>query len=175
MKKTLIALVLGCTAMLAARNIGVNLNGGKIGASAIPGWLLNRSGKSADFGKGEIIAGSETNKKAFKMTAPANRHVAFYTMSAYSIKEGEKLVITADVKGKGTITVGYYAYGEKGRNVSAGPNSNKTFTLTGSKTNAKCEIVITSSKQAKILSIRPFMSVATGGEATIENLKIEIK
>lgn len=174
MKKTLIALVLSCAALLAARDIRVNLNGAKLGADKIPGWMLNRSGKSADFGKGEVVAGSESDKKAFKMKAPANRHVAFYTVNAYPVKVGEKLEISADVKGKGTITVGYYAYGEKGRNITAAPGSSKTFKLTDKKTEIECEIPLDAPKSGKLLTIRPFISVAAGGEAVVEDIEIEI-
>ena len=113
MKKTLIAVVLGCAAILAARDIKDNLERAVIGADMIPGWQINKSGKAADYGKGKIIVGHEADEKALQLNAPADRTLSIYMQSSTPVKVGEYLEFSADVKGKGMVTISYYTYNAK--------------------------------------------------------------
>ena len=176
MKKTLIACVLGCAALLAARDVAVPLNSAKIGAASIPGWIINKSNPAADYGKAEIIAGSEADEKAFKVTAPADRNATFYSTKAYPAKVGEKIEFSAKVKGKGRFLFGFYGYAANGVKYLDGiPNRDRTFDLTDTLTEIKVEIVITASPQGEIGTVRPFFATVKGSELIIEDLEIDIE
>ena len=175
MKKTLFALALGCAAMLVAKDIPVGLKNAKIGAPTLPGWILNRSGKAADYGKGEIIAGSKAGEKAFKITAPANLRAAFYTASPFSVKVGQVLKISAKAKGKGTIIFGFYGYNNGSKFLGGIADASKSFQLTEEMTELKAEIIVNKSTQGELNTLRPAITVMKGGEAVLEDIEIEIE
>ena len=174
MKKALLLLAFGCAAVLAADDLPVGLKTAKLGAPTIPGWIINKSSKAADYGKGEIIAASEPGKMAFKIVAPADRGVAFYTARAFPVKVGQVLEVSAKVKGKGWLSLGFYGYGNN-RFLGGIANSNKSFQLQEGLTEVKAEIVINGSKAGNLDSIRPAITVSKGGEAVIEDLEVEIE
>lgn len=175
MKKTLIALTLCCAAILSARDITVALNSAKIGDATIPGWVINKSNKAADYGKGEIIAGSEADEKAFKITPPADRATSFYTAAAHKAKPGDKVELSAKVKGKGSFSFGYYTYDATGaRFLSGVRNTSKSHPLKDEWTEVEIELVVGTSPQGEIGMIRPVISVAKGAELIIEDIEIEI-
>lgn len=175
MKKTLFLLAIGCAAVLAAEELPVGLKTAKIGAPVIPGWIINKSAKAVDYGKGEIVAASEAGKMAFKISAPADRGAAFYTARAFPVKIGQVLEISAKVKGKGSITLGFYGYNNGAKFLGGIANTGKTFQLQEGLTKVKAEIVIGSAKTGELNTLRPAITVSAGGEAVIEDLEIEIE
>lgn len=174
MKKTLIAVVLGCAAILSARDIKDNLDKAKIGANIIPGWTINRSSKAADYGKGKIIVGSEADEKAFQFQAPADRSNSFYMLGATPVKVGEFLEFSAEVKGKGTVTISYYAYSAKNGFLTGIKIPYKTFTLTNDWQEIECKLPIVPSTKGTVALIRPSIRVSQGGLLVIEDIDLEI-
>ena len=175
MKKTLIAVSLATVSLLSARDIKDYLDSAKIGAPMIPGWTINRSNKAADYGKGEVVVGSEADEKAFKLTAPADRSNAIYMLGSTSVKAGEFLEFSAKVKGKGTVTFTYYPYGIKGAFVSGVPVPTKTVVLTDKWTEVKGKLEVKNSKNGTIVgAIRPSIVLSKGGELLIEDIDLEI-
>ena len=175
MKKTLIALSLATLSLLSARDIKDNLDSAKIGAPMIPGWTINRSSKAPDYGKGEIVVGSESDEKALKLTAPADRSNGIYMLSATTVKAGEFLEFSAKVKGKGSVTFSYYPYNAKGGFVGGVPVPYKAFTLTGEWVEVKCKLEVKDSKNGTaVVGIRPCLTLSKGGELMIEDIDLEI-
>ena len=176
MKHAAIALAICFAAVLSAGDVSVPLNSAKIGDATIPGWVLNKSHKADDYGKGEVIAGSEADEKAFKVTPPADRGISFYSGKAYPAKVGYKLEFSADVKGKGTVTFGFYAYNETGNKYIGGlKNHTKTFQLTDKLTEVKAEIFVEATPLGEIGAIRPVISVSKDSELVIEDIDIDIE
>lgn len=174
MKKTLIAVVFGCAAILTARDIADNLDRARIGADMIPGWLINKSVKAADYGKGKIIVGHEADEKALQLNAPADRTVSIYMSSSTPVKAGEFLEFSADVKGKGAVTISYYTYNAKEQFITDVKVPSRTFTLTPVRTEIKCKLPIAPSKSNSLSRIRPCIVLSKGGEMVIEDIDLEI-
>ena len=174
MKKTLIAVVLGCAAILAARDIKDNLERAVIGADMIPGWQINKSGKAADYGKGKIIVGHEADEKALQLNAPADRTLSIYMQSSTPVTVGEYLEFSADVKGKGMVTISYYTYNAKDQYIGDVKTQSQSFTLTENLKEIKCKLKIMPSKSTSLGRIRPCIVVSKGGELVIEDIDIEI-
>ena len=175
MKKTLIALSLATLSLLSARDIKDNLDTAKIGDPMIPGWMINRSTKAPDYGKGEIVVGSKADEKALKLTAPAERSNGIYMRSATTVKAGEFLEFSAKVKGKGSVTFSYYPYNAKGGFVGGVPVPYKAFTLTNEWVEVKCKLEVKDSKNGTaVVGIRPCLTLSKGGELMIEDIDLEI-
>ena len=174
MKKAMIAMVLGCAAILSARDVKDYLDTAKIGASMIPGWTINKSNKAADYGKTQIIVGSEADEKAFQIVAPADRSAAVYMISSTPVNVGEFLEFSAKVKGKGQITFSFYTYNAKDQYVAGVKIPNKTFVLTGTWTEIKCKLPVKDSAASQVGRIRPCFSLSKGGELQIEDIDLEL-
>ena len=174
MKKTLLTLAVGCAALVSARDIPVQLERAAIGAAEIPGWTVNKSAKADDYGKGEIVVGSEADEKAFHAIAPAKRTSAYYMIAHTPVKVGEYLEFSADIKGKGTVTFSYYMYDAKGRFLSGVRPDRKVFTLTDRWTEVKFKLKIISSPEGTVGKIRPCFTLSPGTDLLIEDLELEI-
>ncbi|MBQ9770431.1 MAG: hypothetical protein IJW23_01265 [Lentisphaeria bacterium] len=175
MKKTLIALSLAAAALVSARDIKDNLDSAKIGAEMIPGWTINRSNKAADYGKSVIVVGSEADEKALQLTAPADRSNSIYMLGATAVNAGEFLEFSAKVKGKGTVTLSYYPYGEKGGFVGGVPVPYKAVVLGNNWVEIKCKLQVKNSNNGTLVKfIRPCISLSKGGELLIEDIDLEI-
>lgn len=174
MKKTLIALVLGCAAILSARDIKDNLDRAKIGAKMIPGWTLNHSRKAADYGKGKVVVGSESDEKAFEFTAPADRGNSIYMLSSTPVKVGEFLEFSMKVKGTGTISLSYFTYTSKDRYLGGVKIPRKSFQLTNNWQEIECKLEIMPSKNGTVGRIRPCIALSKGGKVVIEDIDLEI-
>ena len=174
MKKSLVATIFCCAAILSARDIADNLDRAAIGSKMIPGWTINKVGKAADYGKSEIVVGSEPDDKALKLIAPAKRYVAVYMLTSTPVRNGDFLEFSADVKGKGTVTFAYYTYNAKDRFIGV-PVSRKTITLTNSWKEVKCKLPIKNTTGDKAVArIRPCITLSAGGELLIEDIDLEI-
>lgn len=173
MKKTLMTLAVGCMALVSARDIPVQLEQAKLGADVIPGWTFNKSVKAFQ-GKGEIVIGSEADEKAFHVVTPAGKSTAYYMQAGVPVKVGEYLEISADVKGKGSITFSYYTYTDKDGFLSGVKAESKTINLTGNWKEIKFKLKINPSTQGVVSRIRPCFTVAPGSEVWIEDLELEI-
>ena len=174
MKKTLMTLAVGCMALVSARDIPVQLEQAKLGADVIPGWTFNKSVKAFQ-GKGEIVIGSEADEKALQLTAPADRSNSIYMLGATAVNAGEFLEFSAKVKGKGTVTLSYYPYGEKGGFVGGVPVPYKAVVLGNNWVEIKCKLQVKNSNNGTLVKfIRPCISLSKGGELLIEDIDLEI-
>lgn len=174
MKKfTVCAILACCAAVLCAGDIEIDntLKNSKIGADKPLGWALNGNAKT--LGKGQIIAGSEKGEKAFKIVTQ-KAGTSFYRLSPTPGKPGDKVKISAEIKGKGRATVGYYTY-TGASNYFPAVKASKTFTLTDQFQDIEVEFVI--QKGAKGQSsdnIRFFVRAEANSEAIFEDLEFEV-
>ncbi len=173
MKHTLIPVILSCAALLAAKDIPVRMDKAKIGDSKIPGWSLNTFGFKDGVGKGEIVAGSQDGIKAFKFTT-TNRMTSFYVSKAEPVKIGDVLEITARVKGKGRLILGYYAYAEKHRYLQAAKDSSREITLTDEWQEVKCVITVSAPPKGDLKMIRPMITLRPNSDMLMEDIVIEL-
>ena len=174
MKKALIAITLCCAAILPAKDIKDYLDTAKIGAAMIPNWTVNKSSKAADYGKTQIVVGSEADEKALKVTAPADRGVAVYMLVSTPVNAGEFLEYSAKVKGKGQLTLSFYTYNAKDQYVGGVKIPNKTFVLTDTWTEIKCKFPVKDSAASPVGRIRPCFTLTKGGELLIEDIDLEL-
>lgn len=173
MKKLITLVVCCCCAAIFAGDVEIKdlLKRSKIGAAAMPGWGPNKSSKL--IGKGVVVQGSEKDEKAFKITSDKVQ-TAFYKYSPIKVKAGDKVKISADVKGKGTFSAGFYTY----MNGSKYFDSNgriKNIKLNGQKQEIEFEFVVQNGKKGEVTdAIRPYVAAGAKSEVIIEDLEIEI-
>lgn len=173
MKKFIALLVCCCCTAVFAGDVEVKdvIKKSAMGAETIRGWGLNRSSKFV--GTGKIVQGSEKDEKAFTITAGKAR-TAFYSYAALKAKAGDKIKISAEVKGKGIYVFGFYTY-RNGNKFFASKNTLTTFTLTDKKQDAEFEFVIPNGIKGEITDhVRPFIAADSNSTVTIEDLEIEI-
>ena len=172
MKKRLIPLIFACAALLSAEDFPIGLDKAKIGDSKMPGWNLNTFGFKDGVGKGEIIAGSKEGTKAFKFTT-TTRMTAFYTKAVPS-KVGDVLEFTARVKGKGTLILGYYNYGDKYVYLQAAPESSRSFKLQPDWQEISCKITVVPSQKGELKYVRPMITLRSNSEVIMEDISIKL-
>ena len=175
MKKfTACAIIACCAAILAAGEIKINntLKNSKIGADKPAGWNLN--GKPELLGKGEIIQGSEKDEKAFKIVTRKNG-TSFYRLTPVPAKAGDKVKISADIKGKGKATLGFYTYvGIAGYFPAV--DAEKTFELTDNFKEVEFELVVKNGAKGQVCeNIRFFVRAQANSEVIFEDLEFEVE
>lgn len=175
MKKIALAIVSCCAIALVAGDIEIknSINKSKIGANSITSWTVNKSRK--DLGKAEIIQGSEKNEKAFKITSNT-QDVVYYRMIPINVKAGDKVEISAEIKGKSTgkFYLGYYTYTDKNVYFEA-VNAVKAFDVPATKQEVKAEFVVQNGAKGQVTSIiRPYVRIDANSEVIIEDLEIEV-
>ena len=175
MKKITIALLCGCAFALFAGDVELKnvINKSKIGDKTIRGWTVNKSRK--DLGSAEVIQGSEKDEKAFKIIANT-QDVCYYYLSGLKAKAGDKLEISAEIKGKsaGKFYLGYYTYTAKGVYFEA-VQAVKSFAVTENKTEVKAEFVIQNgAKGQETACIRPFIRIDRQSEVIVEDIEVEV-
>lgn len=172
MKKLIIsAMTLCCAAIICASEIEIKntLNKSKIGDKAPIGWRTN--GNPANLGKGEIIQGRE--EKAFKIVTTKNA-TGFYRLSGIKAKAGDKVKISAEVKGKGKFITGFYTYVGDATYFNA-VDAEKSVVLTDKVQEIEFEFVVKNGKNGQICeTIRPFIKADKNTEVIIEDLEIEV-
>lgn len=174
MKKfTVCAILACCAAILSAGDIEIKntLKNSKIGAEKPIGWQLN--GNPKFLGKGEIIQGSEKDEKALKIVTQKNG-TAFYRLNATPAKAGDKVKISADVKGKGKVTLGFYTYVGLAGYFSA-VDAEKTVDLTDTFKEVEFEFVVKNGAKGQVCeNIRFFVKAQPNTEVVVEDLEFEV-
>ena len=173
MKKFVTLFVVCCCAAAFAGDLEIKnvINKSKIGASSIASWGANKSNKL--IGTGVIIQGSEKDEKAFKITS-GKVATYFYSYPSYAAKAGDKIKISAEVKGKGTCIVGFYSYNKSNKFIPVA-NSRKFVKVDDKKQEIEAEFVITNGKKGEIVElVRPCIAADANSEVIIEDLEFEI-
>ena len=173
MKKFIALVVCCCCAAVFAGDKEVKdiINKTQLGAKAPRGWTLYKLNKNV--GTGVIVQGTEKDEKALKISAP-NGVTYFFSLASHKVKAGDKVKISADVRGKGTFYVGCYSYDQKDKYLSV-PGLMKSFTLLGVEREIEIEFVVANGKKGEITeAVRPVIGAGKGSELLIEDLEIEI-
>lgn len=175
MKKfSVFAILASCAAVLFAGEIEINntLKNSKIGDSAPIGWRMN--GNPKFLGKGEIIPGDEKDEKAFKIVTTKNG-TAFYRLIGTPAKAGDKVKISAEVKGKGTAILGFYTYvGNTGYFPAV--DAEKTVTLTDKFQDVEFNFTVKNGAKGQVCeTIRFFVKAAPNTELIVQDLEFEVE
>lgn len=173
--KKIITLVVCCLcAAIFAANIELKneIQNSKIGDSIIKGWLLNKNRKEG-LGTGLVINGSKKELKAYKITSK-KFPTFFFKRDAIRAKAGDKIKFSVDVKGKGSIIIGFYTYAHANKFIDT-DNSRKIFAINAKGQEIEYEFTVQNGKKGDITgTIRPFIAANANSEVVFDDLKIEI-
>lgn len=175
MKKFIVLLACCCCAAVFAANIEIKdvINKGKIGDKTLPGWTMNVV-KGREIGSAVIIQGSESDEKAFKITSRKDR-TSFFSKKHYIAKAGDKVKVSAVVKGKGSYVFGFYIYNVRNQFLNASSN-HKTVPVSNRAKEVEFEFVVPNGVKGDVTThIRPYVAAAPRSEVIIEDLEIEVE
>lgn len=168
--KALPVIVAAVAAVLAANarelNVFGNFEGSKLGAITPRMWARNAEVKAPNMS--EIVAG-ESTKFALHVKNPT-QSIPFYCGNPCSAKPGEKLTVSAEVKGAGVLRYGFYAY--KAGNKWGGSDFTKKIEI-AKPGEVKGSLVI-ADKFKDLDAIRVVIWFASGSDLTISEVESEL-
>lgn len=174
MKKFIALIACCCCAAVFAGDVEIKdvINKGKIGDKKLPGWAMNVV-KGRELGTAAIVQGSESDEKAFKITSGKDR-TAFFSQKHYVAKAGDKVKVSAIVKGKGAFVFGFYIYNVRNQFLNASSN-HKTVPVSSRAKEVEFEFVVPNGVKGDVTThIRPYIAAGPRSEIIIEDLEIEI-
>lgn len=174
MKKIITLVVCCCCAAIFASDLELKneINNSKIGDPLMKGWLLNQNRKEG-LGTGIVIQGSENDSKAYKITSK-KFPTFFFKRDAIRAKAGDKIKFSVDVKGRGTMIIGFYTYAHGNKFIDA-VNTRKIFAVNGKEQEIEYEFTVPNGNKGDLTgTIRPFIAANANSEVIFEDLEIEI-
>lgn len=173
MKMNLIACALACAISLAAAEIKIDWSKAKNGDQTIPGWVINKYGKTEGVGSAVLEKGSKEGTFAFSMKGGAHR-TSFYQAKRLPVKIGDTVKFSFRMKGTGSIVIGFYCY-DNISFVAKAKDNMKSLTATAGWQSVTQEIEIQQPYEANrsVKMICPQITINPNSNVVIEDLKIE--
>ncbi|OQA85197.1 MAG: hypothetical protein BWY31_02062 [Lentisphaerae bacterium ADurb.Bin242] len=166
---TLTAAILTAAVSLSAADLKINeeFKGSKLGNAVPAGWMKNFE-KDPNIGVTTVVKGKKEGEFAVQIKTE-KKETPFYS-GPFDASAGDTVKISAKVKGKGKIQLGYYAYGPGFLTAKFGT----PFDVKEQEGEYESRIGIQEAPKGKISSIRIVFQALANSDLTVSEVEAEL-
>lgn len=133
----------------------------------VRGWMFNEVEDFKPYG--DVLAAMHDGHAGVRIVSKG-KPTAIYHATVLPAKAGERLDVSARVRGRGQGTVGFFCYG---KNWTWKGSVGQPQTVAATAADEPVEICARMTVPADVVSVRPFLSVSSGDEVEFYDIAVE--